>query len=67
MSWCFCNHVADTSGDDSAYHGILKKRDSVYSDSDLVVILFQEHVTWNNIIGSIIIIVGISIHGMDEH
>ena len=31
------------------------------------VILFQEHVTWNNIIGSIIIIVGISIHGMDEH
>ncbi len=36
MSWCFCSHVADTSGDDSAYHGILKKRDSVYSDSDLV-------------------------------
>ena len=31
------------------------------------VILFQEHVTWNNIIGSMIIIVGISIHGMDEH
>ena len=26
------------------------------------VILFQEHVTWNNIIGSIIIIVGNSIH-----
>lgn len=31
------------------------------------VILFKEQVTWNNIIGSIIIIVGISIHGMDEH
>lgn len=31
------------------------------------VILFREHVTWNNIIGSIIIIAGISIHGMDEH
>lgn len=31
------------------------------------VILFREHVTWNNMIGSIIIIVGISIHGLDEH
>lgn len=31
------------------------------------VILFREQVTLNNIIGSIIIIVGISIHGMDEH
>lgn len=31
------------------------------------VILFKEQITWNNIIGSIIIIVGISIHGMDEH
>lgn len=31
------------------------------------VILFKEQVTWNNIIGSIIIIVGISIHGMDKH
>lgn len=31
------------------------------------VILFKEQVTVNNIIGSIIIIVGISIHGMDEH
>lgn len=31
------------------------------------VILFGEHVTRNNIIGSIIIIVGIGIHGMDEH
>lgn len=31
------------------------------------VILFQEKVTLFNIIGSIIIIVGISIHGMDEH
>lgn len=31
------------------------------------VILFKEQVTLNNIIGSIIIIVGISIHGMDEH
>lgn len=31
------------------------------------VILFKEQVTIYNIIGSIIIIVGISIHGMDEH
>lgn len=31
------------------------------------VILFKEQVTWNNIIGSIIIIAGISLHGMDEH
>lgn len=31
------------------------------------VILFKEQVTVYNIIGSIIIIVGISIHGMDEH
>ena len=31
------------------------------------VILFQEKVTVNNIIGSIIIIAGICIHGMDEH
>ncbi len=31
------------------------------------VILFQEQVTFQNIIGSIIIIIGISIHGMDEH
>lgn len=31
------------------------------------VILFQEKVTVNNIIGSIIIIAGISLHGMDEH
>ena len=31
------------------------------------VILFQEQVTRNNIIGSIIIIAGICIHGMDEH
>lgn len=31
------------------------------------VILFKEQVTWNNVIGSIIIIVGISLHGMDEH
>lgn len=31
------------------------------------VILFKEQVTVNNIIGSIIIIAGISIHGMDEH
>ena len=31
------------------------------------VILFQEHVTLNNVIGSIIIIAGICIHGMDEH
>ncbi|HBN55946.1 MAG TPA: transporter [Lachnospiraceae bacterium] len=31
------------------------------------VILFKEQVTWNNIIGSIIIIAGISIHGMEEH
>lgn len=31
------------------------------------VILFKEQVTLNNIIGSIIIIAGISIHGMDEH
>ena len=31
------------------------------------VILFGETVTVNNIIGSIIIIVGISLHGMDEH
>ena len=31
------------------------------------VLLFKEHVTVNNIIGSIIIIAGISFHGMDEH
>ncbi|MCD8097111.1 MAG: transporter [Lachnospiraceae bacterium] len=31
------------------------------------VILFKEQVTRNNVIGSIIIIVGISLHGMDEH
>jgi len=31
------------------------------------VLLFGEQVTLNNIIGSIIIIAGISIHGMDEH
>ena len=31
------------------------------------VILFKEHVTIQNIIGSIIIIAGISLHGMDEH
>lgn len=31
------------------------------------VILFKEQVTLNNIIGSVIIIAGISIHGMDEH
>ena len=31
------------------------------------VILFNETVTINNIIGSIIIIAGISLHGMDEH
>ena len=31
------------------------------------VILFKEQVTWNNIIGSVIIIAGISIHGMEEH
>lgn len=31
------------------------------------VILFQEKITVNNIIGSIIIIAGICIHGMDEH
>ena len=31
------------------------------------VFLFEEQVTLNNIIGSIIIIAGISIHGMDEH
>ena len=31
------------------------------------VILFNESVTINNIIGSIIIIAGISLHGMDEH
>ena len=31
------------------------------------VLLFKEHVTVNNIIGSIIIIAGISLHGMDEH
>ena len=31
------------------------------------VLLFKEHVTINNIIGSIIIIAGISLHGMDEH
>jgi len=31
------------------------------------VILFKEQVTINNIIGSIIIIAGICIHGMDEH
>lgn len=31
------------------------------------VILFKEQVTLNNVIGSIIIIVGISLHGMDEH
>ena len=67
MSWCFCNHVADTSGDDSAYHGILKKGILYILILIWSVILFQEHVTWNNIIGSIIIIVGISIHGMDEH
>lgn len=31
------------------------------------VILFKEQVTFNNIIGSVIIIAGICIHGMDEH
>ena len=31
------------------------------------VILFNETVTINNIIGSIFIIAGISLHGMDEH
>lgn len=31
------------------------------------VILFGEKVTLNNLIGSIIIIAGISLHGMDEH
>jgi len=31
------------------------------------VILFKEQVTFHNIIGSIIIIAGISINGMDEH
>jgi multidrug transporter EmrE-like cation transporter len=31
------------------------------------VILFKEQVTIYNIIGSIIIIAGISLHGMDEH
>lgn len=31
------------------------------------VLLFKEQVTVCNIIGSIIIIAGISIHGMDEH
>lgn len=31
------------------------------------VILFREQITVYNIIGSIIIIVGISLHGMDEH
>ena len=31
------------------------------------VILFNETVTINNIIGRIIIIAGISLHGMDEH
>ena len=31
------------------------------------VILFKEQVTLNNILGSIIIIAGIMIHGMDEH
>ena len=31
------------------------------------VLLFKEQITINNIIGSIIIIVGISLHGMDEH
>lgn len=31
------------------------------------VILFREHVTIQNIIGSVIIIAGISLHGMDEH
>ena len=31
------------------------------------VILFNDTVTINNIIGSIIIIAGISLHGMDEH
>ena len=31
------------------------------------VILFNETVTINNIIGSIVIIAGISLHGMDEH
>ncbi len=31
------------------------------------VLLFKEQVTRNNIIGSIIIIAGISLHGMDEH
>ena len=31
------------------------------------VILFNETVTIDNIIGSIIIIAGISLHGMDEH
>ena len=32
-----------------------------------VLILFGEKVTIPNIIGSIIIIAGISLHGMDEH
>ena len=31
------------------------------------VLLFKEQITVYNIIGSIIIIVGISLHGMDEH
>ncbi len=31
------------------------------------VILFKEKVTLNNIIGSMIIIAGIGLHGMDEH
>ena len=31
------------------------------------VILFKEQVTLNNILGSIIVIAGIMIHGMDEH
>lgn len=31
------------------------------------VLFFKEQVTLNNIIGSIIIIAGVCIHGMDEH
>lgn len=30
------------------------------------VILFKEHVTLNNVIGSLIIIAGVVLHGMDE-
>ena len=42
--------------------GILYKLILIWS-----VIFFKEQVTVNNIIGSLIIIAGISIHGMDEH